>query len=365
MAEPLKVLIVDDSLIFRSAIEGSLQEVDDIQVIGSVRNGVKAIEFIRSQRPDLVTLDVEMPEMDGLETLRAIQEVNAEENSLPPIGAIMLSALTHKGADTTIEALEMGAFDFIAKPRGLDAADGIESLKRKLLTKIRYFASKKLASKLTTPTVVARSSSRDSRVAPETAPRSQIKAILVGVSTGGPRALMEMLPRLCEVTDLPIFVVQHMPPTFTQSLATSLDAKCRATVIEGRKNDVARSGHVYIAPGGQHMLLRREGYDILTVLNEQPPENGCRPAADVLFRSAIPVYGGDVLGLILTGMGCDGARGCGALKRAGAHVIAQDEETSVVWGMPGSAVNAGNVDEIRPLMEIPEAVEAVIRQPAL
>lgn len=358
MTEKLKVLIVDDSCIFRGAVEECLSGEDDVEVIGSVRNGVKAVEFMRTRRPDLVTLDMEMPDMDGLETLRAIQSFNADDSSLQPVGAIMVSGLTLKGADTTIEALEMGAFDFITKPQGCDPAQAVVTLRGQLLTKMRYFASQRLGTKM--PPAPPHPSP-----APRKRARSQVGAILIGVSTGGPRALVDMLPRLCRVTDLPILIVQHMPPTFTSSLAASLDAKCRATVVEGREQGVVQDGCVYLAPGGRHMLVRREGTKVVTVLNEQPPECGCRPAADVLFRSAAPVYGSKALAIILTGMGNDGCRGLAALKRVGAHVIAQDEETSVVWGMPGNAVASGHVDEIHPLMEIPEAVAAIVRQPVM
>lgn len=352
-----KLLIVDDSRIFRSAVEGSLRDENDIEVIGSVRNGIKAIEFIQSTRPDIVTLDVEMPEMDGLETLDEIRRINESDRSKPPIGVIMISSLTEKGADTTIKALEAGAFDFITKPEVNNSENGISVLRRRLVPKIRFFATKMINSgsekKEYRPEVEKSETSHS-------APQAQYKAVLIGVSTGGPKALMSMLPDLCGKTDLPILIVQHMPPKFTASLAESLNPKCSHFVAEGTDNEVIMPGKVYIAPGGRHMLLRRSGGRVKAVINDQPPEKNYRPSVNVLFRSALSAYNGNVISIILTGMGDDGTRGVAALKRAGAYVIAQDDASSVVWGMPGSAVKSGNVDRVLPLGEIPDFVEGIV-----
>ena len=367
-----KILIVDDSRIFRSAIEESLAPEKDIKVIGSVWNGIKAIEFIHSHRPDIITLDVEMPDMDGLETLKAIRKINAADKNARPVGVIMVSSFTQKGADTTIRALEAGAFDFITKPEGRSAAENIKLLGRQLVLKIRYFVSRHISEGVKEkntgaekhyPTASSRRPVHRRTVSGNADLPRGVRAILIGVSTGGPRALASMLPRLCEKVSLPIFIVQHMPPTFTQSLAGSLDTRCQTyTVTEGGNNVIVRDRHIYIAPGGRHMLIRKRGGDIFIVINKQPPEKGCRPSADILFRSATTAYGGNVIGLILTGMGSDGTKGAGSLKRAGAYIIAQDEESSVVWGMPGSVKASGSADEILPLMRIPDAVSAVIRR---
>jgi len=368
-----KILIVDDSRVFRSVVEESLSGESDIEVIGSVRNGIKAIEFISSNPPDLITLDVEMPDMDGLETLKAIQEINRShakhgnetdpnrrnetKDSVHPIGVIMISSFTSRGADITIKALEAGAFDFITKPEGKSIEESMKILRRQLLVKIRYFASRLISSHIT------------GEIAPKNPPvfptefvsSSRIKAILIAVSTGGPRALAEMMPRLCEKTDIPIFIVQHMPPTFTQSLAASLNLRCRYTVEEGKDNEVVHNNHVYIAPGGKHLVLRRKSGEIITVTNMYPPENGCRPSADMLFRSAVSVWQGDLIAIILTGMGTDGTKGAAVLKKAGAYIIVQDEESSIVWGMPRSVKDSGNADEILSLSDIPDAVGKRIR----
>ena len=374
-----KILIVDDSRIFRSAIEESLSEVNDIKVIGSVRNGVKAIEFIKSTPPDLVTLDVEMPDMGGLETLEEIRKINASDGNRPPVGVIMVSSFARRGADITIRALEAGAFDFITKPEGRNAAESIEILRRQLVIKIRYFTARRISSALTKPQPSSRQKTEGCRPQnrsperdepawlrsgrkPDFSLPSKIKAILIGVSTGGPKALAELLPPLCEKARIPIIIVQHMPPTFTQSLANSLDTRCSYAVTEARNEDIVQNRHAYIAPGGKHILLRRRNNEVAVVVNRQPPEKGCRPSVDKLFRSAATVYDGNVIALILTGMGNDGTKGAGILKRAGAHIIAQDEKTSVVWGMPGSAQASGNVDKVLSIGDIPEAVFRVIHK---
>lgn len=355
----IKVLIVDDSRIFRSLVEECLQDEMDVRVIGSVRNGIKAIEFIRKNRPDLITLDVEMPDMDGLETLNYIESINSETPELPPVGVLMISSFTRKGVDITIQALEKGAFDFITKPTGDDITKNRESLKRQLMVKIRHYATKRISSGFSNKNI-----SRESETThlpekmrfPFPASQSRIRGIVIGVSTGGPRVLVEILPEICSHTDVPIFIVQHMPETFTESLAKSLNSRCISTVQEAVDNQMVQKGHVYLAPGGKHMVLRKQFSNVYTGINTQPPEKGCRPSVDVLFRSAAMVYGQDLIGIILTGMGKDGTKGSAAIKRAGGCVIAQDETTSVVWGMPGSAVAEGHVDLILPLSEIPETV---------
>ncbi len=365
MNNKLKVLVVDDSRIFRSLIEKILQTEDSVEIVGSVRNGVKAIEFIKSNHVDLVTLDLEMPEMDGLETLERIQEINSKDASSNHIGSIMVSALTHKGAEITINALERGAFDFITKPEFKTMEENVTSLKRQLGFKIRDFTlnimkKKRLGIVPRTKIVhnkVEKQPDKIIGIAKKKDRSSSVKAILIGVSTGGPKALLQVMPKITEKIDLPIFIVQHMPPTFTLSLANSLNTTCQHTVVEGKHLGVVQKNHAYIAPGGRHMQLKKNlNGEIITALTDTPPENGCRPAVDVLFRSAPAVFGGNLIAIILTGMGSDGTKGLEPLKQVGTHVIAQDEETSVVWGMPGSVVKAGLADRILPLDEIPDAV---------
>lgn len=367
----IKVLIVDDSLIFRRFVEEALSGESDIEIVGSVMNGAKALEFIKSAsvQPDVVTMDVEMPVMNGLDALKAIQEFNATSGLQYGIGVIMVSSHTKYGLDTTIQALEAGAFDFIEKPNegGHDA--NRERLKKSLTAKIRQYTIKRKvlnrqpgSEVQTAPARFAPAPFTPKPVMPAAGPRpapgGAVRAVLIGVSTGGPKALATMLPELSATVDLPVFIVQHMPPLFTASLAASLNAKCRHTVVEAAEGSEISGDHIYIAPGGMHMVLRKNDAGRINIgLNAQPPENGCRPSVDVLFRSAASVFHGDIITLILTGMGSDGAKGAAPLKRAGAHLIVQDEQTSVVWGMPGSAVAAGIVDEVLPLADIPLAVK--------
>lgn len=357
----IKVLVVDDSRIFRSAIEEGLSREKDIKVIGSVWNGIKAIEFINSTPPDIVTLDIQMPDMDGIETLQAIQKINAKRPTDRQIGVIMLSTHTQKGADITVQALEMGAFDFIPKPESRNLKENISSLCRELIVKIRDYATNHISYELQVTGRTGKSASRTPRAA--AVAQKGIDAIIIGVSTGGPKALTSLLPPLCAKVDVPIYIVQHMPPTFTQSLANSLNAKCqRYYVSEAENNDIAENRHVYIAPGGRHMVLQKKQKKIRTVIHDFPPEKGCRPSVDLLFESAAKVYGTNVIAVILTGMGSDGTDGAKILKEQDVYVIAQDKDSSVVWGMPGSAHNAGVVDEVLPLKEIPEAIIGIIKK---
>jgi two-component system chemotaxis response regulator CheB len=357
----IKVLIVDDSLIFRHAVQETLAGEDGIEIVGSVRNGKKAMEFLESGHADVVTLDLEMPEMDGLATLREIQQRNSQPGT-SKVGVIMLSAHTRKGADTTLQALELGAFDFIQKPSSSSEDESIALLKRSLVPKIHHFGTTQILTAGRKPescegvpasTPVKEPGTRTE--GPFVSP-GKTDIIVIGVSTGGPRSLSEMLPLLCERTDAPILIVQHMPPTFTTSLAESLDKKCRHKVKEGNAGDYVTPNTVYVAPGGVHMVVRKSGAEVMVGTNSQPPENGCRPSVDVLFRSVATTYAHNITAIIMTGMGNDGSKSLRALKRNGARIIAQDEASSVVWGMPGSAVKTGLVDEVLSLLNIPKAV---------
>lgn len=362
MASAARVLIVDDSRIFRSALEAALTGQTGVEVVGSVFSGQKALEFLQTTPPDVVTLDVEMPGMDGLETLRAIQRFNAVRPAEPDVGVIMVSAHTKRGAETTIRALQDGAFDFVTKPSGPDHEQNLRQLRQQLLNKIRWFVLSRKR------TAAATDAGGPVPASPPTASafrrlqglragtRRTVSALAIAASTGGPKALETLLPKLRQSTDVPILVVQHMPPDFTRSLADSLARVSQSTVVEARDGDPIRRQTTYIAPGGRHLLVRSERGQLVTGINEQPPENGCRPSADVLFRSAAVAWRGDLVAIVLTGMGQDGTAGLGAVKRAGGLVLAQDEATSVVWGMPGSAVEAGIVDEIVPLEGLAEAV---------
>ncbi|MDH5636989.1 MAG: chemotaxis response regulator protein-glutamate methylesterase [Nitrospinota bacterium] len=368
MSKKTRVLIVDDSLVFRSAVASILAETKDCEVVGSVRNGVKALEFIKDNPPDIVTLDVEMPDMDGVETMRHINELNASGKLSQEVGVIMLSSHTVKGAAITIESLEAGAFDFVEKPSGSDMGANMEALRRQLLVKIRVYGVQRSKDK---ESFRLRSAGQGPVAAPALPPKivaskgagTAVNVVLIGVSTGGPKALSLMLPELLQRVKTPILVVQHMPPKFTQSLAESLAKKCPCPVLEAVNGEIVSGSKVFIAPGGRHMIVKSgaDGESRISITDD-PPENGCRPSVDILFKSANHVYGGNLVAAILTGMGNDGANSMVGLKTSGAHIIAQDEPTSVVWGMPGSAVATGAVDEVLSIEQIAPAIETVVKK---
>lgn len=375
MSEAARVLIVDDSRIYRAAIEQVLSGQEDLAVAGSVFSGAKALECIRQHPPDVVTLDVEMPGMNGLEVLQAIQEINRGRTPATEIGVLMVSAYTRRGADVSMQALQAGAFDVVAKPSEATPAESLAALSADLLPKIRAFLSrrKRIASRtinwnVGTPTPRAAGDSstklpgaaRESSASSLRAPRTR-GAVLIAASTGGPQALARLLPDLTARTLVPILVVQHMPAGFTRSLAESLARVCSWPVVEAADNQPILPGNVLIAPGGKHLVVRLgPGGQKLAGLTEQPPESGCRPSASVLFRSAAAIYGADAVGVVLTGMGNDGTAGLSPLKRAGASVIAQDEDSSVVWGMPGSAVAANLVDVVAPLERVASEIASAL-----
>ena len=353
--QPLRVLIVDDSRIFRAAIQVALEGRPGIRVVGSVWSGEKALEFVRLSPPDLVTLDVNMPGRGGLVTLGDIQEFNASRPGQPPVGVLLVSALTSRGAATTVEGLQRGAFDFIRKPDGPDEKANAALLRQQLIEKIDLFARRR------TRLPGAAPSQLKPTAAPTDARPGRFQTVAIGASTGGPEALARILPVLAGRTSVPVFLVQHMPIGMTGYFAESLGRKCDCRVVEASDGEPVKRGTVYVAPGGRHMVVRNQDGRIVIGLNDQPPENGCRPSVDVLFRSVAGVYPQAVLAVILTGMGCDGAKGLGPLKRNGGYVIAQDEATSVVWGMPGAAVATNQVDVVLPLERIGPAVVSLLK----
>jgi two-component system chemotaxis response regulator CheB len=349
-------------------MEKIIATIPDVQVVGTVNSGVTAIEFLRMRKVDLMTLDVEMPEMDGLETLKKLIACKNELKNVPDV--LMVSSLTRTGSDITMKALECGAFDFIAKPAP-DVPNSQESLSRMLNTTISAWASRKnkkvipssLHAQSDTNTTARgtaasyASSGFSYTLAKPSVHIKPIMAIVLGVSTGGPKSLADMLPKLCTMTDLPILLVQHMPPNFTKSLADSLNAKCSHKVIEGLPGTIVQDKTIYVAPGGCHMVVNTKGASFVLDNNQEPPENGCRPSVDVLFRSAAKAYPSDsLIGVILTGMGNDGTPSLPHLKNKNAYLVAQDEESSVVFGMPRAAAATGLLDKVATLMKIPEAI---------
>lgn len=354
MSFPARILIVDDSRTFRAGLEAALSGEPGLVIAGSVFSGDKALEFIRATPPDLVTLDVDMPGMSGLQVLEAIQQINRTRPPEGEIGVLMLSAFTRRGADVTVRALQSGAFDFVTKPSASSAEESIAQLRREVPPRIRLFLNRR--ARIAGPPAAPPAAN----AAPASAAARHVKAVLIGCSTGGPKALAALLPKLGAVVNGPIVVVQHMPAEFTRSLADSLARQTALSIVEAQDEMPLEARRVYIAPGGKHLVLRRDAHSRLVAgTNDQPPESGCRPSANMLFRSAGQVLGPAAVAIVLTGMGDDGTAGLRAFKRAGGYVIAQDEASSVVWGMPGSAVAAGVVDAVAPLAEIANVVRSI------
>jgi two-component system, chemotaxis family, protein-glutamate methylesterase/glutaminase len=339
----IRVLVVDDSVVIRRLVTLALQEDAEIEVVGSAANGAIALQRIPQMNPDVVTLDVEMPEMNGLEALRRIRK------EYPHLVVIMFSTLTSRGATATMDALTLGANDYVTKAANVGALDkSIAALRQELIPKVKQFfhgpAHLEPKPAMAAPPgegkpVLAHGSFGVRRTGAK-------KAIVIGVSTGGPTALAEIMPQFPANLPVPVAIVQHMPPMFTRLLAERLQLKSKIRVVEAEEGMPMEPGKAVVAAGDFHLVLKREGTKVVCSLNQDPPENSCRPAVDVLFRSALEAYGGNVVAAILTGMGQDGLRGAEVLRPAGAYVIAQDEASSVVWGMPGAVVRAGLSDSV-------------------
>jgi two-component system chemotaxis response regulator CheB len=333
----IRVLVVDDSVVIRRLVTHALCEEPMIEVVGSAPNGAIALERIQQLNPDVVTLDVEMPEMDGLEVLRRLRDT-------PHIfRVIMFSTLTLRGASATMDALTLGADDYVTKAANAGSLDvSMASLRNELVPKVKQFFD--LPPDNPAPPVPVARRPVTAGIA-KAAPR----ILVLGVSTGGPAALGRIIPTFPADFRLPILIVQHMPPLFTRFLAERLQATSSLKVEEAADGALVEAGKILIAPGDYHMRVTRHGTRPAVSLDQGPLENSCRPSVDVLFRSVETVYGGDAIGVVLTGMGYDGMRGAAVMKAAGASIIAQDEATSVVWGMPGAVVKEGLADAVVPL----------------
>jgi two-component system chemotaxis response regulator CheB len=354
---PIRILIVDDTIVYRKIVSDVLSDLPGVEVVGSAHNGKAAITKIASLNPDLLTLDIEMPEMNGLEVLEYMKEKELE------VGAVMLSTLTHEGGEMTMKALELGAFDFIPKPQNGTMSENTESIKKIILPILKAFrrrneikhllkgSKSQAAGNKEKPNLIASDHivQRMHTIAGRLAKKSEIVGI--GVSTGGPRALAQMMPMLPSDIGVPVLIVQHMPPMFTASLAKSLNAKCSLEVREARDGDAVVSNVALIAPGGKQMKIdpAADGNTRIIRITDDPPENNCKPSVDYLFESIAHYYVGRATGVIMTGMGSDGFRGLGLMKKSGSTIIAQNGETCVVYGMPKKPIDAGIVDVIAPL----------------
>ncbi|MHA7132001.1 protein-glutamate methylesterase/protein-glutamine glutaminase [Oerskovia turbata] len=345
----IRVLVVDDSVVIRRLVSQTLERDPQITVVGTAADGRLALAKVEQLKPDLVTLDIEMPVLDGIATVRALR---AAGHRMP---VIMFSTLTERGAGATLDALTAGATDYVTKPSGMGSVQtAMERVGLELVPKIRALVPQAGA-----PVgVPARRALRPEVATRRAAPTRPVRAVVVGSSTGGPDALRRIFSGIHEPLPVPVLVVQHMPPVFTRQLAERLDREGPMTVVEAAGGENLAPGNVYLAPGGRHLEVARHGASIVTVVTDTPPVNFTRPSVDVLFRSAVRVLGGEVLALVLTGMGSDGRDGAGEVAGAGGHVLAQDEETSVVWGMPGAVVNAGHSHQVLPLDHVANALVA-------
>ncbi len=361
---PLRTLIVDDTALYRKILSELLTEVPDLEVVATATNGKVGLDKSAALRPDIITLDIEMPDMNGIEVLRQLKQ----KGPLPFV--IMVSSISRVGAEITMEALELGAMDFVTKPTGM----GLEESRQELMRQFRpIFAAIRARATIRSAMPAAGATPCPAPKAQTSVPKKENavdrlrqaassmppEIVAIAISTGGPQALNQMLPKLPGDLRIPIVIVQHIPATFSAALAESLNQKCALTVVEATDGQALSRGSVYIAPGGKQMKIQKSpnsGASVLKITDD-PPENNCKPSADYLMRSVAQVYGNKALGVIMTGMGADGVTGLRLMKRHGITVIAQDENSSVVFGMPAEAIAAGVVDIIAPLDRI--AIEIV------
>ena len=341
---PIRILVVDDSVLVRRMVSQVLSEDGALEVVGVAANGHIALAKIPQVNPHLIILDIEMPEMDGLETLTAIRK------DYPDLPVIMFSSLTERGAAITLDALSLGATDYVTKPTNKGSKQAaLQDIRQQLIPKIKAICHQEVSKLSVLPNKIQQPPKllQLSRKIPP-----KVKIVAIGVSTGGPNALTTLLSAFPANFPVPIVIVQHMPPVFTTRLAQRLNKNCQVSVCEGFSGASIAPGQVWIAPGDFHMILEREGTEIQIRTNQEHPENFCRPAVDVLFRSVAKIYGAGTLGVIMTGMGQDGLHGCECIREVGGQIFVQDQATSVVWGMPGMVANAGLADFVLPLNEL-------------
>ncbi len=378
----MRVLVVDDTIVFRKIISDALEEIPDVEVVGKAGNGKTALMRIKDLRPDIITLDIEMPEMNGIEVLEVIKKEKID------VGVIVLSAVTVKGGDMTVKALQLGAFDFITKPESGTVAENriaiidmltpiISGWNQKNKQKIKQEKSHTVKP-VSSQSVISGNRPVHGAKAAAYTPSSLVdlgtyihkipflkkpEIVVIGVSTGGPAALGDMLPKISADIGVPILIVQHMPPLFTQSLAKSLNNKCQINVKEAQEGEKLVPGTAYIAPGGKQMKISptAAGTNHIIRITDDPPENNCKPAVDYMFRSVVSHFPGKITAVVMTGMGSDGTIGMRLIKRHGGINIAQDESSCVVYGMPMEVVKAGAADLVLPLDMIAPAIEKTLQ----
>lgn len=354
-------MVVDDSVVIRGMISRWIGAEPDMEVVASLRTGLDAVNQLDRINPDVAVLDIEMPDLDGIS---ALPQLLAKKRDLV---VIMASTLTRRNAEISLKALSLGASDYIPKPESTREATAAETFRHDLIQKIRHLGAKARRSTVhtTVSPPLAPGHDKSRPAAPAAAPTAsapiarrsfgllQPKVLLIGSSTGGPQALMSLVAEIGAVIDrVPVLITQHMPPTFTTILAEHLARASKRPAHEGIDGESIKPGQIYLAPGARHMRIVRHGIDATIALDDGPPVNFCKPAVDPMFTSAIDVWQGSIMSVILTGMGSDGMRGGKDIVAAGGSVIAQDEATSVVWGMPGAAVNAGICAAVLPLNQI-------------
>lgn len=340
--KPVRVLVVDDSALMRKMIPQLLQQDPDIEVVGTAMDGLFALKKMGELQPDVVTLDIDMPRMDGIETLRRIMA----EFGTP---TVMVSSLSKQDAELTFQALEIGAFDYVTKPQDAISVH-IAEIGTELIAKVKAARENPLARLRKVRTGILPKLRQ--KPAPSMPKTDAERVLAIGISTGGPNALSELLPRIPRNFPAAILIVQHMPAGFTEMFASRLDSLSSVEVREAREGDQVQPGRVLIAPGNRHLKVKRMPRGAITVLSDAPPVSGHRPSADVLFRSVAAEYGEQATGLIMTGMGYDGADGIGEIKARGGRTIAQEGSSCVVYGMPKSAIERGHISDVVPLEEL-------------
>lgn len=351
----IRVMVVDDSILYRKAIQDALLTIEGVEVVGVAPNGKLALSKMGALAPDLITLDIEMPEMDGIEVLKALRQMNSK------VGVVMVSSLTVQGGKMTMQALELGAFDFIPKPAGATLDANVEAIKGSLRNIINAYIRKKYDYIPATIPAAARPAPAAPRPVMPGMPRQPSRAVAIGVSTGGPLALVSVIPKLPANLGVPVFIVQHMPPLFTKSLAENLASKSALPVVEAFEGQEVKPNCVYIAPGGKQMKVVRAGTSNHIQLTDDPPENSCRPSVDYLFRSLIELYCPRLTSVIMTGMGGDGAKEMLKLRDHGALTMAQDRESCVVYGMPKEAIDSGAATHVVKLADIADEIVKSVR----